>query len=129
MATYFGAFLKEKRLRANFGLRVFAEMVGIQTTNLSSIEHGRRKPPADPPKLREIAETLGLTEGTTEWAEFFDLAHQASRAEDLPADVRHMARRRLVPALLRTIDNRQLSDEEMQKLIADVASGRKPEEN
>jgi transcriptional regulator with XRE-family HTH domain len=127
MAAHFGAFLKERRLRANFGLRVFAEMVGMQTTNLSSIEHGRRKPPSDPAKLREIAETLGLIEGAEEWSRFYDLASQAAASNDLPADVRHMAQRRLVPALLRTIENRQLSDEEMEKLIAEVASGRKPE--
>jgi transcriptional regulator with XRE-family HTH domain len=127
MATHFGAFLKKKRLEAGFGLRVFAEMVGVGTTNLSSIEHGRRKPPAEAAKLKEIAEALGLTEGTEDWGKFFDLANRVAASDGLPADVRHMARRPLVPALLRTIDSRGLSDEEMQKLIDGIAAGRPPD--
>lgn len=127
MDSHFGVFLKERRLRAGFGLRVFAELVGMQTTNLSAIEHGRRKPPADPDKLKEIAESLGLTEGSEEWAQFHDFAEQAAASGELPADVRHMAQRPLVPALLRTVENRQLTEEQMEKLIAEIASGRKPE--
>jgi transcriptional regulator with XRE-family HTH domain len=127
MATHFGALLKKKRLEAGFGLRVFAEMVGVATTNLSSIEHGRRKPPADAAKLRELAEALGLTEGTEDWRKFFDLANRAAGSNELPADVRHMARRPLVPALLRTIDSRGLTEEEMQKLIDGLAEGRPPD--
>jgi hypothetical protein len=41
--------------------------------------------------------------------------------------VRRLVRRRLVPAVLRTIDNRRLSDTDMRKLIDDIASGRRPE--
>ena len=44
----------------------------------------------------------------------------ASRTGELPADVRHMAGRKLVPVLLRTIDDKQLSDEELSRLIADI---------
>jgi transcriptional regulator with XRE-family HTH domain len=124
MATDFGVFLKEKRTAAGFGLKAFAEMVGMQTSNLSAVEHGRRKPPSDAAKLHEIAEALGLSEGTHDWARFFDLAQRASGIEDLPADVRHMGRRKLVPALLRTIDNQQLRDAAIQQLIEEIASGR-----
>jgi hypothetical protein len=79
------------------------------------MEHGRRNPPA-PEKLREVAVTLGLTEGSADWERFFD----AAGGEGLPPDVRHLAGRKLVPALLRTIDNRQLSDEEIAQLIAEI---------
>jgi transcriptional regulator with XRE-family HTH domain len=120
----FGKFLKEKRLRANFGLRAFAAIVALQPTNLSALEHDRRKPPTDETKLREIAEKLGLQENTKDWATFFDLAREA---DELPADLRHMANRGLVPALLRTVDNRQLTNKEMEKLINEIASGRRPE--
>jgi len=117
MRTEFGPLLKALRVRAGFGLRKFAQMIDMPAPNLCDIEHGRRKPPSDPAKLRDIAETLGLTEGSSDWEQFFDAA---SSQEGLPADIRHLAGRKLVPALLRTIDNRQLSDEEIAQLIAEI---------
>ncbi len=113
----FGPLLRELRLRANLGLRRFAELIAIKPSNLSDIENGRRHPPGDSEKLREIAETLGLAEGSDDWRRFFDAAR---RGGDLPADIRHLANRKLVPALLRTIDDLQLGDDEISRLIADI---------
>lgn len=39
---------------------------------------------------------------------------------EFPADVRHLAKRRLIPALLRTIDNNNLDDAAIQRLITDI---------
>jgi transcriptional regulator with XRE-family HTH domain len=116
MHTEFGPLLKELRLQAGFGLRKFAQMIDMPASNLCDIEHGRRNPPS-PEKLQEAAQTLGLIEGSDNWVRFFDAAREQ---EGLPADVRHMAGRKLVPALLRTIDNRQMSDEEIARLIAEI---------
>mgnify|MGYP001601463524 FL=1 len=115
--TRFGETLKRLRLKASVGLRRFAEMIDMPPSNLSALEHGRRPPPAEPGRLREIAEALGLVEDSDDWNEFFDTAR---REGELPADVRHVAGRELVPALLRTIDNRQLTDEEIARLIDDI---------
>lgn len=117
MATNFGTILKRLRLRAGIGLRHFAEMIDIEPSNLSAIEHGRRSHPADPKKLREIADALGLVEDSKDWVRLFDAA---CNPDELPADVRHLSRRKLVPALLRTIDNRQLDDRDIEELIAEI---------
>ena len=119
MKIRFGQTLKRLRLESGFGLRAFAELIDMPPSNLSALEHGRRAAPAEPERLREVAEALGLREGSIEWDEFFDAARKSG---ELPADVRHLAGRALVPALLRTIDNRKLSDDEIADLIEEVKS-------
>lgn len=122
----FGSFLRDLRLKANLGLRRFAELIDIKPSNLSDIENGRRHPPADPSKLREMAEALGLGEDSEDWRRLFDAAR---RQGDLPADIRHMADRKLVPALLRTIDDQQLSDDAIASLITEIEARPRTTEN
>lgn len=117
MATTFGALLKKLRLKAGYGLRRFAELIEIAPSNLSATENDRRAPPTDEDKLREYAAALGLTEDSEDWAAFFDAAR---RSGELPADVRKVADRKLIPALLRTVDNCQLSDAQIANLIKDI---------
>lgn len=119
MHAPFGQLLKEFRLSVGLGQTQFAEMIGMKPSNLSAVEHGRRNPPDDPERLREIAVALGLEDGSEDWVRFFDAA-ASDRIGELPADVRHMAGRKLVPVLLRTIDDKQLSDEELVRLIAEI---------
>src|SRR5262245_58237349 len=85
MDQTFGEFLRDRRLRAGFGLRAFAEAAGLQASNLSNIEHGRLAPPQDKEKLDDLAELLNLPKGSAERGKLYDLA--ADGAGRLPADV------------------------------------------
>jgi transcriptional regulator with XRE-family HTH domain len=114
----FGVLLKQLRLQAGYGLRRFASLIEMPASNLSAVEHGRRRIPAD--RLTPTAETLGLQKDTEAWTQFFDLA---AKSDEMPADVQQIAQRGFVPALLRTIDNAQLSDEKIEHLIQEIQSG------
>lgn len=115
----FGSYLKKLRLESGFGLRRFANLIEIKASNLCDIEHGRRRMPKE--RLEATADVLGLEKGTSDWEHFFELAR--TRGE-LPADVQQMAERRFMPALLRTIDNVKLSDDDVKQLIEEI-QGRK----
>jgi transcriptional regulator with XRE-family HTH domain len=115
----FGMFLKSLRLRAGYGLRRFADLIEMPASNLCDIEHGRRRLPKE--YLEKTAEALGLEQSNPDWERFFELAR---KDDELPADVQRIAHKRLIPALLRTIDNVQLSDKDINNLIEDI-QGRK----
>ena len=119
----FGSYLKKLRLKAGFGLRRFASLIEMKASNLCDIEHNRRSMPKE--YLGPVAEALGLEQGCAEWNQFFELARKGN---ELPADVEQVARRRFIPALLRTIDNAQLSDSEIKRLIEDIQGGEIPED-
>jgi len=112
-----GELLKNLRLKAGFGLRGFAELIEMKPSNLSAIEHGRGGLPSDPEKLKKIADALCLVEGSDDWTNFFDAARSPGY---LPADIGHLADRKLVLAILRTIKNRNLTDNQIENLIADI---------
>jgi len=112
---HFGAFLKRLRLQSNHGLRRFADLIGIKASNLCDIEHDRRSMPKY--HLELAADVLDLEKGSSDWEKFFELA---CKGNDLPADVQKIAGRRLMPALLRTVDNAQLSDDDIKRLIDDI---------
>jgi hypothetical protein len=92
----------------------------MKASNLCDIEHDRRSMPNE--YAETSAEALGLAKGTPEWDKFFDLAHEA---DSLPADVQRIVRRNFVPALLRTIDNVQLSDNDIKKLVDEISALKK----
>jgi transcriptional regulator with XRE-family HTH domain len=119
----FGSYLKELRLKAGFGLRRFANLIEMKASNLCDIEHDRRAMPKE--YMEPVAEALGLEKGTADWEKFFELA---CKSDELPADVQRVARRRFVPALLRTIDNVKLSDDDIKRLIGEIQGRKAPED-
>lgn len=112
----FGAYLKQQRLKAGYGLRSFAVAIGMQPSNLCNIEYGRVLPPQDSETLGEIAEVLGLERGSKEWKTLFDLAIRHKKGA-LPADVVAFTRKTPgIPILLRTIQNKRLTKKELLDL-------------
>lgn len=112
----FGAYLRECRLKAGYGLRSFAEAIDMQPSNFSNVEHGRVPPPQDPAMLATISDTLGLPEGSKERTRLFDLA-VAHKQPALPPDVAAFAAKTPgIPVLLRTIENKRLTREDLAKL-------------
>lgn len=114
MGTNFAALLKSYRLRASYGLRQFAEMVGDSSANYANREAGKRGPWKDNQKLRLVAETLGLREGSQDWNAFFIAARGPGV---LPPDTEHLLSRPMIPVLLRTVDELKLSEEDLRELI------------
>lgn len=110
----FKDILKAFRLRAGFGLREFAERIGEHASNYAGIESGLRKPPQSTEKLRRFAEELALEEGSRDWDTFFITA---GRKGALPPNMEHLLERPMIPVLLRTVDELQLSEEELRKLV------------
>ena len=104
------------RLRAGFGLRTFAETVGLKPSNLSRLETGRMAPPTSAERLTQIAKALDLGEESPEFRKLNDLAASA-RPGTVPPDVGDYAARQAgVPLLLRTAKGKQLNEEEFRRL-------------
>lgn len=114
MGADFKSLLKAFRLRAGIGLRRFAELIGESPSNYAGVESGQRGPWRPPEKLRRVAEGLGLREGSADWDAFFIAA---KGYVGLPPDVEHMLERPMIPALLRTVDDMKLSDQELRAFI------------
>ncbi|MBI2000922.1 MAG: helix-turn-helix transcriptional regulator [candidate division NC10 bacterium] len=112
----FGAYLRACRLKAGLGLRTFAEAAGLKPSNLCAIEYGRQAPSQKAETLGRIADALGLPRGSRERQRLFDLAAK-HRPGTLAPDVAAFAGRTPgVPVLLRTIENRRLTREDLERL-------------
>jgi len=71
----FYEFFRDRREQIEPVLKDFAELVGMDTGNLSKLERGLIDPPKWPNVLNRHAEALQLRPLTPEWYLFFDLAY------------------------------------------------------
>ncbi len=126
MSNKFGRLLRDLRIEKGIGLRKFALLVGELPSNLCAIETGRRTPPQQAEKLRDMAEALVLIEGASDWEEFFDAAR---RPGALPADVEHLTKRRMIPVLMRAISSLDITDAQLRKLVEDLEKSRRASTN
>lgn len=106
--THFGERIRDLRKAQGLTQRQFAQQLGIDVTYVSKIENSRKPTPPSEQLIRQMAGVLG------------------SSAEDLLALAGHFNRRELqrvasetpeVATLLRRIQSRQFSAEELRSLL------------
>ncbi len=110
--TAFGEYMADKMKTLSLSLREVSRRSGIDAANLSRIERGVVYPPQKPETLKKLAGALGLNQKETK--RFFDLAAAANGV--VPQDLSHVRRSPAIPLLLRAIDNRRLSEAEIENL-------------
>lgn len=112
----FGGLLKEIRVKeADIGLRTFANLIDMKPSNLSNIERDRIPPPANRQAIVRICDALGLAKNDPRREKLFDLAAEAENR--IPADVADVVKNQPgVPVLVRTVANKQLSEEKLREL-------------
>jgi len=116
MARDFKTLLRAFRLRAGYGLREFAELIGESPSNYVGRETGKLGPWRQAEKLRKVADHLALREGTEDWDAFYIASGQGKAT--LPPRYQAQMSRPFFPALLRTVE--KLSEEELRDFIADL---------
>ena len=116
MERDFAKLLKALRLRAGYGLREFAELIGESPSNYVGRESGKLGPWRSQAKLRKVAEALALREGVEDWDAFFIAAGQDLVC--LPPDIERQIERPFFPALLRTVE--RLSEDELRDFVNDL---------
>lgn len=112
----FGSMLRDRRKELRLGLREFALRADVDAGNLSKIERGK----LGPPQTREILDRICL-------ALEYDMASPEAQAlrdqaaaengrvpEEILSNEEVLSR---MPVLLRTVHNKQLSPEQLDKLI------------
>lgn len=114
--TTFGEFFRQKRINAGFTLRSFCERFGLDPAYISRIETNILPPPQDKDKLSALAKALGISEESSNWIDFFDLAYIAKG--ELPEDIlKDKKSIKYLPLLFRTARGQRLSKKKLQELV------------
>jgi transcriptional regulator with XRE-family HTH domain len=114
MSADFKSLLRAHRLYVGYGLRAFAELIGDAPSNYAAVESGARSPWRSEEKLRAAAKFLMLEENSKDWREFFDAARVSGA---LPLDMQDLFDRPMALQLMRTVDERRLSEEELRAVV------------
>jgi transcriptional regulator with XRE-family HTH domain len=115
----FGDMLRNRRQELRLGLRDAAERAEIDPGNLSKLERGGLKPPQDERALNRLARALEYDLDGPEAERLRDTAYGENGL--VPPDILErdaMARR--LPLLLRSINNKQLDEEQLERLIEKI---------
>lgn len=118
----FGEFLKAKRMERKMTLRQFCLEHGYDPGNISKLERGLLPPPHSEEKLLEFAKALNIKKGSEDYLKLFDLAAATNRT----FQVKNISDEKLLeklPVLFRTLDNKKLTEEKLDKIIEIIRSG------
>ncbi len=111
----FGTLFKKLRAKTNLSLRKYCEKYELDAGQISRMERGLLPAAKDKVKLEFYAKTLGLKEGSKDWKSFFDLAAVSNKS--IVDEIKSPAFLEKLPVFLRTIDNKNLDEEKLDKLI------------
>ena len=111
--SVFGDFINNQLMDKNMSLRALSRATGIDVSNLSKMERGIIYPPQKAETLQKIADGLCLTDD--EKKNLFGLASLVNGK--FPDDLKEIKKNKTIPLLLRAIDNKKLTDEQIEKLI------------
>lgn len=112
----FGEVFKKLRLKMGYTLRSYCRTFDEDPAFISRMERGKIAPPLDLAELEKLALSVGLTENTEEWDNFFTVA-AVSRGK-IPNEI--MSDKEVLdklPILLRTIQGQKLSEEKLKQLV------------
>jgi len=112
----FGAMFKRLRGALGFGLREFCVENGFDPGNISKMERGKLQPPGSREILAKYAIALGLTQGSDEWQQFFDLAAAARGRipQDICDDKQTLAK---MPLLFRALRDKHFTRQDAERLM------------
>jgi transcriptional regulator with XRE-family HTH domain len=97
-------------------LRQFCEKNGFDPGNISKLERDILPPPHSEEKLNAYARALNIHAGDDEYLDFFDLA--AASSTNFP--LKEISDQQLInklPVLFRTLDNKELTMEKLNRII------------
>lgn len=113
----FHEYLKNLRMVREMGLRELAHKIGWDVGNYSKIERGLLSPPQKEEFIEQLASALKLS--ADERQKLSDMS--ALSSGKIPADIADdMKRYEFLPVLMRTIANKQLTDEQLKELTERV---------
>jgi transcriptional regulator with XRE-family HTH domain len=108
----FGKRFRELLIEKRLTLREVARRSGVDAANLSRFERGKAYPPQKRETLEKLAKALEISGKQKQ--EFFDLAALVNGM--LPLGTERIRKNSAIPLLMRAIDGKQLSEDQVREL-------------
>ena len=117
----FGEYVRQLRLSRQVSLRQFAKSCGFQASNYCHVENGTLNPTDE--HVRKIVDYFGVAKGSEEHRKLLDLAAEARKG--VPSDLQELIQNnKLIPALLRSVEDENIGPDVLRAIIEDIKSGR-----